>query len=458
MEFSFDDLELLGSTPPSGGHRRVRSDPTDIMQALRAERAEWGGPTLFSSAPKRDLSPMEYESDAPEKKRLATSHPTSYPVAPFNPPLFGSAIPQPEPQLGDPDGTGMMSLGGANDDIDATGKSKKDVPMWTVEEDLLILQLVEKHGKRWSKIALHLPGRTDNGVRNRWNRMERAQVLRQRRGPEAGYRCRRCGQPKRGHICAALTMGETPAGEELQQKAQALSKLSANRMRPPSAASEMSNAPSEPTVSAQSTPQLPPTERAISPDQFVPLPPVVAQQPAPPPTVALPPQHFLPLAPPMANLSVVRMPTASAAASEAAMRTAAAAAVAAPLFVFDDTATTARLPSVAPPATAAASAAPAEVRPSDALDEAQLDDLLEELQLHQLTSSAKAEQMALQAVAASLTGCAGAVVYDDVACSASSMDATGETVSSQMPHAMLSTAQMQQLLLSLAGPESIVCA
>ena len=29
--------------------------------------------------------------------------------------------------------------------------SKKDVPMWTVEEDLLILQLVEKHGKKWSK-------------------------------------------------------------------------------------------------------------------------------------------------------------------------------------------------------------------------------------------------------------------------------------------------------------------
>ena len=59
--------------------------------------------------------------------------------------------------------------------------SKKDVPMWTVEEDLLILQLVDQHGKKWSKIAAHLPGRTDNGVRNRWNRMERAHVIKQRR-------------------------------------------------------------------------------------------------------------------------------------------------------------------------------------------------------------------------------------------------------------------------------------
>ena len=109
--------------------------------------------------------------------------------------------------------------------------SKKDVPMWTVEEDLLILQLVEEHGKKWSKIASHLPGRTDNGVRNRWNRMERAQVLRKHRGPAAGYRCRRCGEPKRGHICAARSIGdEVLEGEELHVKAAALTELSAQAM------------------------------------------------------------------------------------------------------------------------------------------------------------------------------------------------------------------------------------
>ena len=111
--------------------------------------------------------------------------------------------------------------------------SKKDVPMWTVEEDLLILQLVDQHGKKWSKIAAHLPGRTDNGVRNRWNRMERAQVIKQRRPAGAGYRCRRCGEPKRGHICAARVLGlfDEPEGDELHLKAVALTDLSAKAMQ-----------------------------------------------------------------------------------------------------------------------------------------------------------------------------------------------------------------------------------
>ena len=94
------------------------------------------------------------------------------------------------------------------------------VPMWTVEEDLLILKLVEQHGKRWSRIAQELTGRTDNGVRNRWNRMEKAQAS---KATGSGYRCRRCGQPKRGHICSALTSGGAPAAAR-EAKAAAFAK------------------------------------------------------------------------------------------------------------------------------------------------------------------------------------------------------------------------------------------
>ena len=280
-----DEFAMHLSSPSRPAHRRTRSDPSDILQSIRAERSslpssndafqqEWmaapeealaaaaGGVPLPAEPalekPKRDLSPTKAPtgfSPALKKQASLGSNAVVPPIGlafelamPGEADVYevaaaageaggSSSIPLPLGfDIGAEDLEGDAGADAADDGEGGEGGgnkkySKKDVPMWTVEEDLLILQLVEKHGKRWSKIASHLPGRTDNGVRNRWNRMERAQVLRKARGPAAGYRCRRCGEPKRGHICAARTVGEVAEGEDLHKQAAALTELSAMAMK-----------------------------------------------------------------------------------------------------------------------------------------------------------------------------------------------------------------------------------
>lgn len=40
---------------------------------------------------------------------------------------------------------------------------------WTVEEDSMIIAMIKKVGFKWAVISAHLPGRTDNAVKNRFN-------------------------------------------------------------------------------------------------------------------------------------------------------------------------------------------------------------------------------------------------------------------------------------------------
>lgn len=81
---------------------------------------------------------------------------------------------------------------------------------WMTSEDQIIVTAVAQIGFRWRCIAQMLPGRSDDAVRNRWNRLQEA--LREGNdrtedegstssNAKTGYKCSKCGQPKRNHIC-----------------------------------------------------------------------------------------------------------------------------------------------------------------------------------------------------------------------------------------------------------------
>jgi hypothetical protein len=58
---------------------------------------------------------------------------------------------------------------------------------WTPEEDSFLLHLVENCGPRWTSIIRFFPGRTDSGLKHRWNQLQRrAQRLGEENDQEEG--------------------------------------------------------------------------------------------------------------------------------------------------------------------------------------------------------------------------------------------------------------------------------
>lgn len=65
---------------------------------------------------------------------------------------------------------------GSSDEGSGSRKRPHKTP-WTLQEDQMILHAVQRSGCKWARIAETLPHqRTDDAVRNRWQRLQRKQV------------------------------------------------------------------------------------------------------------------------------------------------------------------------------------------------------------------------------------------------------------------------------------------
>jgi len=121
-------------------------------------------------------------------------------------------------------GSGSGSSGGAA----ASLNNRKE---WAVREDQLIWRGVQQIGCKWRQIAAMLPGRSDDAVRNRYNRLKEAEASGLVRsdsgepteahaagtlsgggggggGGTGTYRCSKCGQLKKNHVCTAIGTGD----------------------------------------------------------------------------------------------------------------------------------------------------------------------------------------------------------------------------------------------------------
>lgn len=85
---------------------------------------------------------------------------------------------------------------------------------WEYDEDVILVDAIERLGKRWKDIAALFPARTDAMCRNRWARMQAPSRTESKRWRAPRNKCNVCGAIKKGHSCAQKAALAINAGDE----------------------------------------------------------------------------------------------------------------------------------------------------------------------------------------------------------------------------------------------------
>jgi len=88
------------------------------------------------------------------------------------------------------------------------GGAHANMTSWTPEEDIILIRAVSDAGPKWSAIQKQVfPGRTIASIRNRHHRIQKG-----RDALALGMTkniCRKCGAPKRGHVCKSAPRAQS---------------------------------------------------------------------------------------------------------------------------------------------------------------------------------------------------------------------------------------------------------
>ena len=151
--------------------------PVVVAPAVRAQEVP---AATAPSAPA--LTPTQPPLPAPpaSPKEAASKPAAKVPLAAVAPAAAAAApSPSKEPAAASGGAGGPIAAAPQRRRARAEGPGKQG---WTVEEDQTILRMVEETGQKWSSIAVVLPGRTDDAVRNRFLRLQRKAAQGEKRG------------------------------------------------------------------------------------------------------------------------------------------------------------------------------------------------------------------------------------------------------------------------------------